>query len=496
MLIFPPIASARITNNICEMPMGIASLAAYLLEHAGVEVSVLDAAAEGYENVEPLEQDSIKFGLSYDDIEERIRAEKPDLVGLSTIFSSQFPFVREIARRARAMDPDLHLVTGGTYPSFMPEHALESTELDAVVIGEGELPFTAMIERINQGKGLEGLPALAYKENGPVCVRPARTGREVMVNSRHWMVDDLDSLPVPARDLFPIEKYFKINMPMQIVSRNRRNLPIVTSRGCPYRCRFCSSTIHWGHKYRTRSVEKVLEEMALLKDKYNVKELKFEDDNLTFDRERAKALFKGMIEQGFNFLWNTPNGIAVRHLDDEMLSLMKRSGCYELTLAIESGDPEVLRKIIKKPLDLDEARNAAKRIKKHGIGTAGYFIIGLPGEKKSQVENTVRFARELNLDRLYIFLYTPLPGTPLAEEAIKNGLVREDFDFEKGNHYFLPMVRLPDMSWDELLTLQRRAFLMNNIRLLFTRPHRFLARWGVVMRDHPDIMLKFLRAIR
>lgn len=151
MLIFPPIASARITNNICEMPMGIASLAAYLLEHAGVEVSVLDAAAEGYENVEPLEQDSIKFGLSYDDIEERIRAEKPDLVGLSTIFSSQFPFVREIARRARAMDPDLFLVTGGAYPSFLPERALETSDLDAVVIGEGELPLEAIINSINGG---------------------------------------------------------------------------------------------------------------------------------------------------------------------------------------------------------------------------------------------------------------------------------------------------------------------------------------------------------
>jgi hypothetical protein len=100
------------------------------------------------------------------------------------------------------------------------------------------------------------------------------------------------------------------------------------------------------------------------------------------------------------------------------------------------------------------------------------------------------------LDRLYIFLYNPLPGTPLAEEAIEKGLVREDFDYEKGNHYFLPMIRLPDMTWDELLTLQRRAFLMNNIRLLFRDPPRFLARWGVTIKNHPGIILKFLRAIR
>ncbi len=325
---------------------------------------------------------------------------------------------------------------------------------------------------------------MAHKENG-----------EVRVNGGRWLVQDLDLLPLPARDMLPLEKYFKINTPMQSITRRRRCVPIITSRGCPYRCTFCSSCIHWGGRYRRRSPENILEEMQVLKDEYNVRELKFEDDNLTFDKERTKALFRGMIERGFDFLWNTPNGIAVRHLDDEMLCLMKESGCYDLTLAIESGDPEVLKNIINKPMDLAEAKRAAQRIKRHGIWTSGFFIIGLPGETKQQVMNTIKFIEELALDRIYLFMYTPLPGTPLAERAISQGLVREDFDFEKAVHYFNPNIKLSDMTSQELLRVQRRALFRNNIKPLFRRPDKFFRQWGPQAMAHPEMIVKLVKSV-
>jgi len=439
---------------------------------------------EGHDVIEDLDADTIKFGLSFAAIQDRIRAYGPDLLGVSTLFSSQFPFAREIARRARADDPDVLIATGGTYPSFLPEHCLRTSELDAVVLGEGELPLVDLINRVNAGQSLEGLPAVAVKEGDRITVSPERR-----------LVEDLDSLPLPARGLFPVERYFEVNRPMQALSRHRRNLPIMTSRGCPYRCRFCSSTRHWG-KYRLRSADHVLKELALLKEKYDLREIKFQDDNLTFDQDRAKALFRGMVERGLTFHWNTPNGIAIRHLDDEMLSLMKASGCYELTLAVESGDPEVLKNIIHKPLDLGEAREAAARIKAHGIETAGYFIVGFPGETRRQVENTLSFANQLKLDRIYIFMYTPLPGTPLAEQAMAEGLLREGFDFEKENNYFLPSVKLPDLSSRELVRLQRRAFWKNNLGLLFSRPDRFLKKYGATLAQHPGLALKLVRALR
>ncbi|MFO8057296.1 MAG: radical SAM protein [bacterium] len=485
MLVFPPMANVRFTNNICSLPLGIASLAAYLRERDDLEVRVLDSVVEGYDHVEDLDEDTIRFGLSFHEIMSRIESFGPDLLGLSTIFSSQFPFVREIARQARKLDPDLFIMSGGTYPSFLPGHCLSSSELDAIVIGEGELPLNAVIDRINAGRGFDGLPALAYKDNG-----------DIRENAERWLVDDLDSLPFPARDLFPVEKYFDVNFPMQAISRDRRNLSIATSRGCPYRCRFCSSTIHWGKRYRRRSVERVLDEIAHLRDAYGVGEIKFEDDNLTFDEKRAKALFQGMRDRGLKLHWNTPNGIAVKHLDDEMLSLMKESGCYELTLAVESGDPDVLRDIINKPLDLDEAKHAAQRIKHHGIETAGYFIIGFPGETRRQIQNTLSLAVKMKLDRVYIFMYTPLPGTPLTEEAREQGLLRDDFDFEQENNYFLPSVKLPDVSPEEMIKMQRRAFWKSNLRLLMTRPDRFVKKYGNTLRSHPGLLLKFFRALR
>jgi len=225
MLVFPPVADVRLTNNICSLPMGIASLAAYLRERGDLEVEVLDTVVEGYDNVEELDEEIIKFGLAYKDIMARVEKFGPDLLGISNIFSSQFPFVREMARQARQTDPDIFLVSGGTYPSFFARHCLETSELDAIVIGEGELPLSAIIDRTNAGKGLDGLRAVAYKENG-----------EIRENNERWLIEDLDTLPFPARDMFPVEKYFDINFPMQAVSRDRRNFAVATSRGCPYRC--------------------------------------------------------------------------------------------------------------------------------------------------------------------------------------------------------------------------------------------------------------------
>jgi len=233
-----------------------------------------------------------------------------------------------------------------------------------------------------------------------------------------------------------------------------------------------------------------------LKETYNIGEIKFEDDNLTFDEKRAKALFRGMAERGLKLHWNTPNGIAVKHMDDEMLDLMKESGCYELTLAVESGDEDVLRDIINKPLDLQKAKWAAERIKKHGIETAGYFIIGFPGETKRQIQNTLDFALDLDLDRIYIFMYTPLPGTPMTQEAIDRGLISEDFDFERENNYFRPSIQPYDMSCEEMVRMQRKAFWKSNLRVLVKRPLRFFSMYGYTLRNHPGLVIKFFQSLR
>ena len=482
LLVFPPIINTRFTNNICTLPMGIAALAACLRDR--VEVAVLDAVVEGHNHETAINRRLVQFGLSYEEIQDRVAEFRPDLLGVSTIFSHQFPAVREIVRRAKLADPELLTVAGGTHPSFLPERCLQSSELDFIIRGEGEIPLLGLLEAVNAGKSLGEVPGLHWRENGNLRRNPDPA-----------FIENLDDLPLPARDLFPIERYFEINLPMQGLIRYRRNLSVFTSRGCPYRCAFCSSTIHWGSRLRNRSVESVLAELQHLKERYGLREIKFEDDNLTYDLDRAKQLFRGMIERQLNLAWNTPNGIAAWRLDEEVLELMKRSGCYELTLAVESGDPEVLKNLIQKPLRLEQAREAARRVRACGIETSGYFIFGFPGETKAQIQRTFDFARELKLDRYYFFLFTPLPGTRLAQQAEELGLLEPGFDFESANNYFLPSCRTQDLSARELRRLQRREFWKQNLRLLFRSPWRFFKKYSQPLRTHPEFMLKLIRAL-
>lgn len=482
MLIFPPMVNARIENAIAAIPLGIASLAAFLRDK--VDVVVLDAVVEGHHHRVNLDSDFHRVGLSYDAIQDRIEAEAPDLLGVSCLISAQFPSVREIVARAKAWDPDMVCVTGGTHPSFLPERALTSTQLDYVVLGEGELPLAELIDRHNNERSPVDMPALALRSNGAV-----------RVNRKYWMVDHLDALPLPAREMFPVEKYFKIHLPMQGISRSRRNLSIATSRGCPFQCTFCSSCIHWGERLRLRSVDKVLDEMEILKTRFGIKEIKFEDDNLTHDREHARRLFQGMIDRGLNLHWNTPNGISARHLDDDMLQLMKKSGCYELTVAVESGDEDVLRRLIRKPITLTMVREAVRRIKAHGIGTNGYFICGFPGETRQNIENTFRLIRELKLDRHYLFMYSPLPGTPLARMAVEQGRLPEDYDYEKPETYFTPSVQLSEVPPRTLKKMWRRTFMISNLRLVLTNPVKFFRKYGAALRSHPEFLIKFFQVI-
>lgn len=482
LLVFPPVTNARLTNNICELPMGIASLAAFLRKD--VEVECLDAAVEGYHHLEKTGPGLIRFGLSEQEILKRIEASRPDLVGFSCLFSSQFGIIRGLADELKKRAPEIITVAGGTHPSFLPESALRTTKLDYVVQGEGELGFSRLIAALNRGEGVEKIPGIAFKVDG-----------RVKVNPKVEYIQDLDSLPFPARDLFKVEEYFKINVPMQVLSRSRRNLAIATSRGCPFRCQFCSSAIHWGNCYRSRSVENSLREMEELKSKYRIEELKFEDDNLTTDKERAKKLFSGMVERRLNLKWNTPNGIAVWTLDQAMLELMKESGCYEITVAVESGDPVVLKDLIKKPVNLEKTRQMVEVIKKLGIETSGYFIIGFPGETRGQIMNTVNYAKSLELDRCYIFIFTPLPGTPLAKLALDKGLLKQDHDFENANNYFVPRLHLSQVPPDELLKIHRKAFWSINLAFLYKHPVRFFKKYFRTVAAHPEYVLKFLRAL-
>lgn len=479
MLIYPPVTFSPQSMKQCHLPLGLAYLAAALRGKA--ELMVLDAAAEGYGHEEKAGPKLVRYGLSFEEIGRRIRDFKPDLVGASCIFSSQFRNVVEIMRAAKRVDPEIFTITGGTHPTFLPESSMERCpELDAIALGEGEFTLMEVVEASRNGGSLAGIKGLAW-----------RGGESVTVNEPREPFHDLDSIPFPARDLFPLEKYNEIAQPMGIVYERLPFMNMITSRGCAHRCTFCSSTRFWGHCYRKRSAENVLAEMEHLYHDLGVREFKFFDDNLSSDIKRAKAIFGGMIERGIDVRWNTPNGIHVVSLDDELLDLMKRSGGYELTLAVESGDEDVLRDIIRKPTKLHHLRDAAKRIREKGFGSYGFFIIGFPGETKEQIRRTLDLSIELDLDRISCFIFNPLPGTPLFGECVEKGYVRpgevaEDVD------YFEARFDTPDWTRSELQEIRRKWFWKYNLGLLLRHPGRFFARYSFFAR-RPGLVFEILK---
>ncbi len=468
----------QVDTMVCP-PLGIASLAAWIRDV--VEVRLLDCLVEDGHRRRPISEKIELVGLPYERILEEIRSFAPDMVGLSCVFSSQWSAVRILSRQIKqAIDPDMVVVTGGTHPSFLPEMALSGSEVDYVVIGEGELGLRHIIAFHNGQGDLEEIDGIAYRENGETVVRP-RTS---------W-IEDLDRLPFPARDLLPMEKYFESRVPMGLHWRKTRNTPLVSSRGCPLQCPFCSSWRHWGGRFRKRSAANVLAEIEHLRQTYDVRELKWQDDNLTTDRKRAMQIFSGMIERGLAMPWNTPNGIALWTLDEEMLRLMKQSGCYELTLAVESGDPASFRSYIRKPFSLDQAKETARLARRCGITTVAYFIIGFPGETLAQINNSMRFARDLRADYMIPFIFNPLPGSELWQRCLEQGYIDENYAYEKANHYFQSDLITGDFTTRDLRRIQSVAYFKNLLRMPLRNPGEFISWYGRQLLRHPDFLRTF-----
>ncbi len=477
LLIYPPVTySVQSAKQSCP-PLGVAYLAAAVRDIT--DVKVLDAAVEGYGHEERISPSLMRYGLSISEIARRVEEFKPDAVGISCIFSSQFPTVVEIASAVKRIDPEILTLTGGTHPTFMPERSMKmAPDLDVIVRNEGEQTLRRIVEASQNNGDRRSINGIVYRSDG-----------EVKVNPPVELVRDLDSLPFPARDLLPMDKYFALDLPMGIVNRRSPWASIITSRGCPSKCSFCSSTNFWGYCYRTRKPEAVLDEIEDLTDRFGVKEIKFFDDNLGAHLGRAKAIFKGIIDRGMDITWNTPNGIGIHNLDYEIIDIMKRSGCYELTLAVESGDPYVLKNIIHKPFKLDKALEVSRILRRMKLGTYGFFIIGFPGETKEQILNTIKFARKLNLDRISVFVANPLPGTEIFDISQAKGYIDEDFPFEEAD-YFNARFDTPEWSGKWLEKTRKKFFWNYNFSLLIRDPVRFFRVYRPVMTQRPIPILK------
>lgn len=350
---------------------------------------------------------------------------KPDFVGI-TFVSALSGEMNKAADIIKDISSKIIIIGGGPHCSSFPKKVLEESKLDIAVMGEGDFTIQEIVSKMP----LEKIKGIAYRKNG-----------KILINKRRDFIKNLDALPLPAHHLYEINKY-------HVSSAIARKNPVAwleTSRGCVYGCVYCNKSC-FGRTFRAKSPERVVKEFILMKN-LGFKEIHLTDDGFTTDIERAKRICDLLIKKKVEILWSTITGIRVDRVDRELLKKMKKAGCYRVYFGIESGNQRILNRI-KKGITLEQVRNAVKWSKEAGLEVAGYFMIGLPDETEETMQQTIDFAKSLNLDLAKISITIPLPATELFNELSENNQIKT-YDWEMFKFYTMPstIYNHKNLSW-------------------------------------------------
>ena len=370
-----------------HLPLGLGYLAA-VLEQAGHTVVIYDAAVE----VEPLDA---------------VLAQGFDLVGVSAVT----PLIYEAWQAAaQAKAHGYTTILGGPHLTIMPDESLAQPEVDLVARGEAEDTILEVMDYLAGQRDMADIQGLSYKRaDGAIVHNPLRPLRK-----------DLDSLPFPAHHLFKIDRYTNLQPITDGLDPHARAFTIITSRGCPHQCIYCSKAVT-GNTWRPRSPENVVAEWRWLVRDLHATEIGITDDVMTLNVDRAKEICRRLIAEGLNTVpWITVHGIRVDNADAELFRLMKQAGCKRVGFGVESGNQRVLD-YMKKKQTIDEVRQAFTWAKEAGLQTMGFFIFGLPTETEETMEDTIRLALELDPDLGNFMMAAPFPGTELYDIVQREG---------------------------------------------------------------------------
>jgi radical SAM superfamily enzyme YgiQ (UPF0313 family) len=466
LLLYPPLSFLHEEGSFVHTspPLGLAYVGA-ALENAGYDVKAIDCVIENW-GEKVWETDHYHVGLPWPELKMRVQREKPDIVGLSCLFSPQFENATKTAALVKQVDPAIKVVAGGAHPSCVPSEAMKDKNFDFIAIGEGENTMLSIVQSLEGGAPLNLIDGLAYRDNGIVKINPKKS-----------FITDLDSLPFPARHLFPMNKYLELtknSTGSELFSKRVPYTEMATSRGCPNKCVFCVMPKLCGGFWRARSPKNVVDEIQHLVEKYKVKEIHFVDENLTFDRRRTEQICDEISRRGIDISWATTNGVHVNTLDEALLRKMKMAGCYSLCFGIESGNPYVLNQLIKKGISLEKVSKIIQCSKKIGMNVTGFFVLGFPGETRTTVEDTIRYAKSLDLDGAYFSIATPYPGSELYDQCISKGYIKKD-DSRKLKQAYANITT--EMLPKEVVEkLRRKAYREFRINRMIRHPTRVLRR--------------------
>jgi len=439
-------------------PWGIAYVAAVLEKQH--KVCIIDSPTEGRRNLEQIDGTKYRVGLRNEELANRIRRWSPDVVGINIPFSGWSKGAFEVASIVKSIDKDIITVLDGQHPSARPEECLTHTNIDFVVIGEGEHTIFELVNVLEERntQNLKKIKGIAFTKNGKTVITPPRP-----------TIQDLDSLPFPARHLLPMDEYFAAVKENPIRGEIRKPwATMITSRGCPHNCVFCTVHIVMGKKWRGRSPENVVDEIEQLIQTYHIKQIDFYDENMTLDKKRMETICDLIVKRGLDIEWYAPNGVRADTLDEKLLKKMKKSGCKGIRVAPESGVQRVVDQIVKKNQKLTEVEKAVVLCKKIGIKVGCFFVLGLIGETKEDIKETIKYAyklRRLGANKFYFSIATPIYGTELYEQAKQGGFLRDNFSYES-LAATEPQIETPEFTAKELIDLCAQANLVNPV---FTR---------------------------
>lgn len=413
-LVNPPWYSP-VPEKFSAANLGLSYLASWL-KSKGHEIIPVDALYGNAVESVPVNfkyQEAFRIGVSYDNIASQI-PQNIDYIGIAAPFSNHKRIIQELSTVLKKSHPRSKIMIGGPYPSTSPEELADLPHVDFGFNGEAEIA----VDELLAGKSFENIKGLAWWNNG-----------KVQVNGRTETIKDLDSIPFPDRSLFHCNEILdtrgsaRIREGVEIKYKKVRGVPLITSRGCPYDCNFCSIHFMNGYKWRYRSPRNVVDEMIELKERYNVEELAILDDHLNGKRDRFLQILDLMISENVGLQWALPNGIRVDLLDREVMQRMKEAGCNNVVLGVQTGSQKMVERMNTK-LDLAKVDKIAAIGKEIGLNMAAFLIVAYPGEDKQTFNESLSFCmrigRKYGIKDWRINIARAYPNTNMYNEVKKN----------------------------------------------------------------------------
>jgi radical SAM superfamily enzyme YgiQ (UPF0313 family) len=482
-LIRPPKVKSRTAPNTHDgvPPLSLAYLTSSLQE-AGHTVTCIDAYGEAPNQAFPIGDTHLAaHGLTAEQIAARLPADV-DFIGISCMFSQEWIYYKEVIRAVHLARPGCPIIVGGEHVTADPDYVLRSCpEVVCCVLGEGEETIVELVAALRSGGDLWGVAGIAARDEDGTCRKTEPRRR----------IRDIDQIPWPSWDGLPIETYLDNRLGYQEI--NRRSMPLLASRGCPFQCTFCSNPNMWGLRWISRDPEDVVREIKHYREKYDASNFEFYDLTAIVNRKWILTFTSLLIEADMGITWSMPSGTRSEALDEEVLINLRKSGCRALVYAPESGSVQTLADV-KKRVDPENMLRSIRTAVKHGHYTRAHIIFGFPDQDLRQVLESYRYVLRMmlaGLNDVLMFPFCPYPGSELYFRLVEEGKIdptSPDYDTFLAN---ASLTGREITSWSNHFSARGINFLcLGGMGMFYAfhflfRPHRALSTFVNLVRRKP-----------